>query len=239
MPSTRDLNPTMRILEIPEDDRPREKLVAKGPGSLTDAELLAIFLRTGCRGKSAIAVASELLANKGSLGELALCEAAELVNAAPGIGPAKAAELCAAVELGRRLARGAQARQPVDSADAVFELFRAEMNTYDREVLKVALLDTKLRLIRDHNIATGSLNECIAHPREIFRPAIIHRAYAVIIIHNHPSGDPAPSQADHSLTRRLREAAELLQINLMDHIIIGTPDGGRHPFFSFREAGIV
>lgn len=229
----------MKIREIPETDRPREKLAAKGPGSLTDAELLAIFLRTGCRGKSAIAVASELLANKGSLGGIALCQATELVNAAPGIGPAKAAELCAAVELGRRLARGAQARQPVDSADLVYSLFRAEMNTYDKEVLKIVLLDTKLRLIRDENISTGSLSECLAHPREIFRPAIIHRAYAVIVLHNHPSGDPAPSQADHAVTRRLREAAELLQINFMDHIIIGTPDGGRHPYFSFREAGAV
>ncbi|GAB4166732.1 MAG: DNA repair protein RadC [Terrimicrobiaceae bacterium] len=229
----------MKICELPPDDRPREKLATKGPGSLTDAELLAIFLRTGCRGKSAIAVASELIANKGSLGEIALCEASELVNAAPGIGPAKAAELSAAVELGRRLAKGAQARQPVDSADAVYQTFRAEMNTYDREVLKVVLLDTKLRLIRDQNISTGSLSECLAHPREIFRPAIVHRAYAVIVLHNHPSGDPAPSQADHAVTRRLREAADLLQINLMDHIIIGTPDGGRHPFFSFREAGMV
>jgi len=229
----------VKIREIPIDDRPREKLVSRGPGSLTDAELLAIFLRTGCKGKSAITLAKEMLSKKGSLAEISLCSAAELVSAIPGIGPAKAAELCAAVELGRRLARAAPSRTALDSADAAYQFFHAEMNTCDREVLKVALLDTKLRLIRDENIATGSLSECVAHPREILRPAIIHRAFALLLLHNHPSGDPTPSRADHMVTKRLRDAAEILQINFIDHIIVGKPDGGRHPFFSFREAGIL
>ena len=227
----------MRICEIPPNDRPREKLASLGPASLTDAELLAIFIRTGARGKSAIALGAELLDSKGSLLGLARCDAAELASAAKGIGPAKASELAAAFELGRRLARGRDERPLMDSAEALYAAFGAEFQASSREVLKVALLDTKLRLIRLEEVAKGSLNECVAHPREIFRPAIIHSAYAVILMHNHPSGDPAPSQADHRLTRQLHEAAGLMQINFLDHVIIGSPDGGRRPFFSFREAG--
>lgn len=229
----------MRICEIPESDRPREKLAARGPASLTDAELLAIFLRTGIKGKSAIALAGELLSLKGSLVALSRSSAAELTNAVPGIGPAKAAELSAAFELGKRLARGGVDRPRLDTARAIHAAFGAEFQALNREVLKVALLDTKLRLLRMEEVALGSLNECVAHPREIFRPAIIHSAYGVIVIHNHPSGDPAPSQADHRLTRQLAEAALLLQINLLDHVIMGSADGGRLPYFSFRDAGCL
>lgn len=227
----------VRIREIPRHDRPREKLASRGPASLTDAELLAIFLRTGVRGKSAISLASELLQAKGSLRLLSRSSAAELTRAASGIGPAKAAELSAAFELGKRLARGGEELVLLDSAEAIYAAFSAELQAMDREVLKVVLLDTKLRLLRAEDIALGSLNECVAHPREIFRPAIIHKAYAVIVVHNHPSGDPSPSKADQRLTRQIADAASLLQINLLDHIIIGSPAGGREPYFSFREAG--
>ncbi len=227
----------VRISEIAPSDRPREKLSTRGPGSLTDAELLAIFLRTGTRGKSAISLAGELLNAKGSLSGLSRCAAAELSRSASGIGPAKSAELAAAFELGRRLARGGAERAALDSAQAIFAAFGTEMRAMNREVLKVLLLDTKLRLIRAEDIALGSLNECVAHPREIFRPAIIHSAYAVVVLHNHPSGDPSPSRADYQLTRQLAEAAALLQIDLLDHVILGSPDGGRSPYFSFREAG--
>ncbi len=229
----------MRISEIPQSDRPREKLAARGPGSLTDSELLAIFLRTGMKGKSAIALAAELIAAKGSLQALSRCSPAEIVEAAVGIGPAKAAELSAAFELGKRLARGGAEKPLLDSAEAIYAHFAAEFQAMDREVLKVALLDTKLRLLRLENVALGSLNECVAHPREIFKAAIIHSAYAVVVIHNHPSGDPTPSQADHRLTRQLAEAARFLQINLIDHLVIGSPDGGRQPYFSFRDAGVL
>jgi DNA repair protein RadC len=230
---------TVRIREIPPSDRPREKLVARGATSLTDAELLAIFLRTGIKGKSAITLADELLRAKGSLRALSRCQATELSRTAPGMGPAKAAELAAAFELGKRLARGAEERPVLDSAEAVYTIFGAEFQARDRESLRIVLLDTKLRLLRIEDVALGSLNECVAHPREIFRPAIVHSAYAVILIHNHPSGDPVPSQADHRLTRQLGEVAKLLQITFLDHIIIGLPDGGRTPYFSFREAGVL
>jgi DNA repair protein RadC len=229
----------MRIREIPPSDRPREKLAAHGAACLTDAELLAIFLRTGVKGKSAITLASELLRKKGSLRALSRSSAGELAKAALGIGPAKAAELAAAFELGKRLARGAAERPMLDSAAVIYETFGAELQARDRELLRVLLLDTKLRLLAVEDVALGSLNECIAHPREIFRPAIMHSAYAAILVHNHPSGDPAPSQADHRLTRQLGDAAKLLQINFLDHIIIGLPDGGRVPYFSFREAGVL
>jgi DNA repair protein RadC len=106
-----------------------------------------------------------------------------------------------------------------------------------QESLRVLLLDARLRLIRAEEITRGSVSECMAHPREIFRQAMIHSAYAVVVLHNHPSGDPAPSAADIRITRSLREAAALLQINLIDHIILGSPDGGRVPYYSFKEAG--
>lgn len=229
----------MKISEIPQSDRPREKLTNRGAGSLSDAELLAIFLRTGLRGKSAISLAEDLLREKGSLHGLSRCNASELSKVVSGIGPAKAAELCAAFELGKRLARGAGERPLLDSAEAVELIFGAEFRAMDREVIRAFLLDTKLRLIRSEDIALGSLNESIAHPREIFRPAIVHRAYAVILVHNHPSGDPSPSQADHRMTRQLSQAAALLQINLLDHIVIGDASGGRRPYYSFREAGCL
>lgn len=227
----------MRIREIPQSDRPREKLAARGPSSLTDAELLAIFLRTGTKGKSAIAMAAELLQKTGSLLSLSRISTSELTRAVSGLGPAKAAELSAAFELGKRLARGGAERPVLDSAEAIFSAFGAEMQAMNREVLKVLLLDTKLRLLRAEDIALGSLNECIAHPREVFRPAIVHSAYAMVVLHNHPSGDPTPSRADLQLTRQLGEASRLLQINLLDHIILGTSEGGRNPYYSFRESG--
>jgi DNA repair protein RadC len=113
------------------------------------------------------------------------------------------------------------------------------MRALHRESLRAVLLDTKFHLMRVEEISLGSLNESVAHPREIFRPALIHSAYAVIVVHNHPSGDPAPSGADRQLTRRLAEAASLLQIQLLDHVIIGSADNGRVPYFSFREAGLL
>ena len=156
-----------------------------------------------------------------------------------GIGLAKASELCAAVELANRIRRGNLPREEIETARKVWEIFGTEMQTHDREVLKVLMLDTRLRLIRDMDIAMGSLSECIVHPREVFRPAIIAKAYAIIVAHNHPSGDPSPSTNDHTLTRKLAETAKVLQITLCDHVIIGTADGGRQPYFSFRDTGIL
>jgi DNA repair protein RadC len=148
-------------------------------------------------------------------------------------------QLAAAFELGRRLAKETVRRDKIDSPELVNEFFGAEMRVLQKESLRVLLLDTRYRLIEAKEISVGSVNESIAHPREIFQPAIIASAYAVIVAHNHPSGDPTPSAADHSLTRRLAEVAELLQIKLLDHVIIGSPAEGRPAYFSFKEAGVL
>ena len=229
---------TLKIQELPVQDRPREKLAALGAGALSDSELIAILLRTGMVGANAIDVARELLKKYQSLGGLSRCTVAELAKV-KGVGPAKAVQLAAAFGLATRLAREQLTKQKLDSPELVYDLLGTEMRALSRESLRVVLLDTKLQLMRTEEVSSGSLNESTAHPREIFRPAIIHSAYAVILVHNHPSGDPAPSDADHRLTRRLAEAATLLQIRLFDHIIIGTADNGRRPYFSFREAGVI
>ena len=147
--------------------------------------------------------------------------------------------LVAAFTLGHRLAREKLTKEKIDSPELVYDLLAPEMRALHKESLRVILLDTRYHLLRIHEVSVGSVNESIAHPRDVFRPAVISSAYAVIVAHNHPSGDPSPSQSDHSLTRRLAEAAELLQIKLLDHIIIGAPAEGRAPYFSFKEAGVL
>ena len=230
--------PQLKIREMPQDDRPREKLIARGATALTDSELIAILLRTGLPGANAVEVAAKLLERYKSLNGLSRCTIDEIAEI-PGIGPAKALHLVAAFNLGQRLARETLAREKIDTPELVYNLLSAEMRVLHKESLRVILLDTRYRLLQIQEVSLGSVNESIAHPRDVFRPAVISSAYAVIVVHNHPSGDPSPSQSDHSLTRRLAEAAELLQIKLLDHIIIGAPAEGRPPYFSFREAGVL
>jgi DNA repair protein RadC len=230
--------PTLKISEIPQDERPREKLLSRGVTALTDPELIALLLRTGLPGANAVEVARQLLERHGSLSGLSRCTVKEIASI-PGIGPAKAIQLVAAFGLGQRLANERLSRQKLDSPELVHDLVAAEMRSLHKESLRVILLDTRYHLLRMEEISLGSVNESIAHPRDVFRPAVISSAYAVIVVHNHPSGDPSPSQSDHSLTRRLAEAAELLQIKLLDHIIIGAPAEGCLPYFSFKEAGVL
>ena len=228
----------LTIHEMPEQDRPREKLARLGASALSDSELIAILLRTGIHGANAIDVARTLLSRFQSLGGLARCSVEEIASI-KGVGPAKAVQLAAAFGLGSRLARESLSKSKIDSPELVYELLGSEMRALNKESLRVILLDTKYHLMRIEEVSLGSLNESIAHPREIFRPALIYSAYAVIIAHNHPSGDPSPSEADHRLTRRLSEAAQLLQISLLDHVIIGSPNGEKPSFYSFKEAGIL
>jgi DNA repair protein RadC len=222
---------------MPPDERPREKAERHGFESLSDAELLAIFIRTGVPGKNALQVARDLLRDCGCFAQLARCSPKEIRRLAKGIGPAKSLEMAAAFEIGKRLAKGKSLAPLLDTPERVFDAFGKEFMALRQESLRVLLLDAKLRLIRSEEIMRGSVSECMAHPREIFRQAMIHSAYAVVVLHNHPSGDPAPSAADIRITRSLREAAQILQINLIDHIILGSPDGGRVPYYSFKEAG--
>ena len=228
----------LKIREMPQDERPREKLAAHGAAALTSPELIAILLRTGRRGANAVEVARQLLEKYGSLTGLTRCTVDEL-RKVKGIGPTKAVQLVAAFGLGHRLARETLSKQKIDSPELVNELVGPEMRRLRKESLRVILVDTRYHLIRVEEVSIGSVNESIAHPRDIFRPALVSSAYAVIVVHNHPSGDASPSQTDHNLTRRLAEAAELLQIKLLDHIIIGAPAEGSPGYFSFKEAGVL
>ena len=226
-----------KIRELPEEDRPREKLLSKGARSLSDAELLALFIRVGVQGASAIEVARSLLVSFGSLNGIA-CASPEELTRVPGIGPAKAAEVAATVEMASRLASERVREVKMDQPDAVYALLGTEMGALQKESLRVVLLNTRYALLRVEEISLGSLNESVAHPREVLRPAILHAAYAFILVHNHPSGDPSPSAADRELTRRLADASALLRISFLDHIVIGRPGGEGREYFSFHEAGI-
>ena len=222
---------------MPPDERPREKAERHGFESLSDAELLAIFIRTGVPGKNALQVARDLLRDCGCFAELARCSPKEIRRLAKGIGPAKSLEMAAAFEIGKRLAKGKSLAPLLDTPTRIYDAFGGEFMGLRQESLRALYLDARLRLIRAEEITRGSVSECMAHPREIFRQAMIHSAYAVVVLHNHPSGDPSPSAADIRITRMLREASQLLQINLIDHMILGSPDGGRVPYYSFKEAG--
>ena len=227
-----------RIADLPLDERPREKLAHLGAGALDNSELLALFLRTGMKGRSAIQIGRDLLDHYGSIGSLGAAGVAEL-SKRPGLGLAKACQLVAAFELGARAAREQLAQTPLDSPEAIYRTFSPQLAWLRQEKLIVALLDTRLRHNGTIEVSTGSLTETVAHPREILRPVITRGAYGFIVIHNHPSGDPSPSRADERFTRRISEASELLQLKFLDHIIIGRPDSGREPYYSFREAGII
>ena len=228
----------MSIVDWPEDERPREKLAAHGASALTIPELIAILLGTGIPGANAIEIARKLLDKYGSLTGLSRCTVEEL-SEIKGIKDAKATHLAAAFGLGQRLALEKLSEAKLDSPEAINELVGPELRRLRKESLRVVLLDTRYRLIRVEEVSLGSVNESIAHPRDVFRPALIASAYAVVVVHNHPSGDASPSQTDHSLTRRLAEAAELLQIKFLDHIIIGAPTDRSPGYFSFKEDGVL
>lgn len=228
-----------RIHDLPEDEKPREKMMQRGARALTDAELLALFFGTGLPGLNAVEMGSALIQQFGSLESLSRRSLKELLQI-KGIGPAKASQLAAIFEFGKRLAIERRSESPLDSPEAVYDLMAPTFKTLDHESLQVILLNTKYHLIQIQEISHGSLNECVAHPREIFRAAIIHSAYAFILVHNHPSGDPSPSNADRSLTRKLVQASEHVSIEMLDHIIIGTPSSQTEQgYFSFREMGLM
>lgn len=222
------------IKQWPEDERPRERLCQKGPESLSDAHLLAILLRTGSRSKSAVTTAMELLARFRNLREMSQAGLLEFTRV-PGIGKAKAAQIAAAMELGRRvqafpLREGARIRGSRD----VFESCGPYMRDLKKEVFRVVLLNGKNRVIRTVTISQGSLTSCQVHPREVFVPAVKESSAAILLIHNHPSGDPAPSREDMELSRRLVEAGDLMGIKVLDHVVVGD---GR--FFSFVDHGLM
>jgi DNA repair protein RadC len=224
----------MTVRGWPESERPRERLYYNGATALADAELLALQLGSGTRGKHAVEVARELLAAYGSLAEVAGCEAAELARL-PGVGRAKAARLASAFELTRRLrARTPGARTRLGSPAEVYAAFAPLMEDLKREVFRVALLDAQNGLLRDIVVSEGTLSSTLVHPREVFKPALLEPAASLVLLHNHPSGDPAPSHDDIRLTRQLVECAHLLDLRVHDHVIIG-----RGRFASLAERGII
>ncbi|GEP45977.1 hypothetical protein BGE01nite_52680 [Brevifollis gellanilyticus] len=228
-----------RIHDMPEDDRPRERLLRLGAGALSDAELLAIFINTGTKGENALQVAQRILREQGSLRNLSRIEAGELAHMR-ALGPAKAAHLAAAFELGRRAEQAALKDIPLNSPELIYRYIGAEMQSLSYESVRVLLLNQRLCLMRHEELFRGTVNESSAHPRDIVTKALVHRAPGFVLIHNHPSGDPSPSDADRRLTRRVKEAADILGITFADHVIIGCPSESRpHPYFSFRECGLL
>jgi DNA repair protein RadC len=218
----------------PLGDRPRERLYWNGADALADVELLALQLGAGTRGCSAIDVARELLARYGSLADVAGRELAELAQVR-GVGPAKAARLAAAFELTRRLrARTPGARTVLSQPAQVFQAFGPLMEDLRREVFRVALLDAQNGLLRDCVISEGTLSASLVHPREVFKPAILESAASIILLHNHPSGDPTPSREDVRLTRQLVDCARLLDLRIHDHVIVG-----RGRYASLAERGLL
>ena len=210
-----------RAGDWPIGERPRERLYHKGADALADAELLAIQLGTGARGRSAVEVGRDLLVQYGSLSRLAGRAVSELA-AVQGIGRVKAIRLAAAFELSRRLrSRNGEGKIVLGSPEQVFARYGPLMEDLDKEVFRAALLDSQNGLLRDVVVSEGTLSASLVHPREVFKPAIVESAASVILLHNHPSGDPTPSREDLRLTRQLVECAHLLELRVHDHVIIG------------------
>src|SRR5690349_11676113 len=233
--SGQDRSTTLTIRELPRSERPRERLIDLGAQALSSAELLAILLGSGGLGRTALQVGQSVLAAAGgSLRRIAMQPVAALTSQT-GIGVARAATVHAALELGRRMAaESREAGAPVRSPRDVVELFAARLEDLPVEEFHVAVLDSQHRLERDIMVTRGILNSSLVHPREVFREAIAERAAAIILVHNHPSGDPSPSPDDCKITEQLVEAGRLLGIPVNDHVIVG-----RGRYVSFSESGIL
>ncbi|OXS57937.1 hypothetical protein B1A99_14965 [Cohnella sp. CIP 111063] len=225
---------SFRLRELPSGERPRERMQQHGAQALSHAELLAILLRTGTPNESAVHLAQRILNESGGLRKLAESGWEDLIHIR-GIGPAKALQLQASIELGRRIARSrlpetVKITCPQDAADLLME----EMRHYREEHFVCLFLNTKNHVIGRQTLSIGSLNASIVHPREVFKAAIRRSSASILCAHNHPSGDPTPSAEDLQLTRRLGEAGQLLGIELLDHLVIGDSR-----FISLKEMGCI
>lgn len=226
----------MAIRDWPAAERPRERLALQGAAALSDAELLAIFLRVGVRGKSAVDLARELLASfDGDLAALGGASTKELARL-PGIGPAKAAQLAATLELARRaLAGPLKLKDALASPQAVRDWLRLSLGNLQHEVFVALWLDAQNRLIASEELFRGTLTQTSVYPREVVKRALAHNAGAVILAHNHPSGLAEPSRADEALTSSLKQALAIIDVKLLDHFIVA---GGSTPL-SFAERGLI
>ena len=231
MPTDAVYTPTIK--ELPSSERPRERLLEYGVGALSTAELLAIILRTGARDENVILLSQRILARFGNLAGMVQASTAEMI-AEHGLGPAKVAQLKAALELGRRMLvespeERPQIRAPADAANLVM----TEMGLLEQEQLWVILLDTKNRVLATPTIYKGSLNTSLIRVGELFRDAIRANCASLIVLHNHPSGDPTPSPEDVAVTRQIVDAGKLLDVDVLDHLVIG-----RQRFVSLKERGL-
>jgi DNA repair protein RadC len=229
---------TNRIKDLPDSERPRERLVQKGADALKDSELIAILLRTGLKGASAIQVAEQLLKRFGTLNNLSRATLADL-RKVKGIGRDKAIALQSAFTLAKRMAREIKGDAPLlDNPESIADLLREENRVYQVEHFQVVLLNTRRRLISVEKISQGTLDTILVHPREVFKTAIAAGASAIVLAHNHPSGDPTPSEADIKVTRELIRAGQLLKIEVLDHVILGRRTEARdEDYVSLKELG--
>ncbi len=232
------MNAHVRIHDLPAQDRPRERLATLGADKISNAELIAILLRTGMKGLSAIHIAEQLLRQFGTLQNLANTSLDDL-RRVKGVGRDKAVALKAAFTLARNMSRELRHESPLlDTPERIVDLLREENRLFEVETFQAVLLNTRRRLIRVEHISQGTLDTLLVHPREVFKAAITANAAALILVHNHPSGDPTPSEADIKVTRDLIRAGQLLKIDLLDHIILGraTPERTKE-YASLRELG--
>lgn len=224
----------MALRDLPEGERPREKLLARGAASLGDAELIAIFLRTGVTGKSALDIAHDLLNRFGSLGALAAADC-DAFTATPGLGEAKYVQLQAAVELARRaLTQDMRSSDNLSSPEAVRRYLRLSLEHKQVEVFMGLFLDAQNRLIQAEDLFAGTLTQTSVYPREVVKCALKHNAASVIFAHNHPSGVAEPSRADENLTQALKQALALVDVRVLDHFVVG-----RGELMSFAERGLL
>jgi DNA repair protein RadC len=224
------------VHDLPRQERPRERLQKLGSGALSAQELLALVLGRGVSGKSVMSIAQELIAKFGSVKGVSEATIEELVYI-KGIGTAKAAQLKASFELGKR--QELEKESPYEAYDitdpqTVVKAIRSSIKDKAKEHFKLVILSTRNKIITITNVSTGTLSASLVHPREVFRDAIRHSASSVVLVHNHPSGDPDPSEEDLRITRRLVDAGKIIGIDVLDHIIIG-----KDRFTSFKEKGLI
>lgn len=227
-------NYRLTIKEMPPDIRPRERLFRYGVGALSDAELLAIILGTGNKEETTLQLSQFILSKFETLNKLASASHEELIEI-NGIGTAKSSQILASIELGKRISVAPNGKGDfISCPEDIVNLFMTEMRFLDKECFKAALLNTKNRVLKVVEVSTGSLSSSVVHPRELYKFAIKCSAASIVVVHNHPSGDPSPSKEDIYLTQRLSEAGKILGIELLDHLVIG--DGS---YVSFKEKGLI
>ena len=232
------MSTSLRLKDQPASERPRERLAERGADALSPAELVAILLRTGLKGTNVLEVARQLVTKFGTLNALAGATLDELCSI-PGIGRDKAVTLMAAFALAKRMAKELNGEAPLlDTPERVADLLREHMRHFQKEQFIVLLLNTRRRLVKREDLSQGTLDTILVHARDVFRSAIAGNAAAIVLVHNHPSGDPTPSEADIKVTRDLIRAGQLLKIELLDHVILGRATQERpKDYASLRELG--